>query len=110
MLHPFTTRPQECAPSTQDLIGDTNVRTSAAPEMTPAEAEEYFEMTRGEGESQIQANIDEFNIYDAHHCRECGEVASGSIMGGTHVQLCDECILCYVMTHITPGINVAALA
>jgi hypothetical protein len=71
---------------------------------------ELAEANRAAVECDLAQRIADHQNYDAHHCSECGEPAMGCVMGGGHVQLCDECIIAYVMTHITPGINVAALA
>jgi len=37
---------------------------------------------------------------DAFRCRECGDVTAGSGLAGEHVQLCDDCIVIWVVNHV----------
>jgi hypothetical protein len=104
MLHPFTTTVHDPIPSTHDLLSDANVIARGFDE-TPDD-----EMDRAAIESDRIAAIAEFEHYDAHHCRECGDVASGFVMGGVHIQLCDGCCVAYVLAQIGPAMVREALA
>lgn len=110
MLHPFTASGNEPIPSDSDLLCDANVRPlgnnyeSAIAVQREAEAD-FAALACDHAE-----RIAEHQLYDAHHCRECGEVASGCVMGGSHVQLCDKCILAYVMTQIVPITGALSIA
>ncbi|MGD0770126.1 MAG: hypothetical protein ABSB42_18235 [Tepidisphaeraceae bacterium] len=41
----------------------------------------------------LDAQRDEINEWDSVHCRHCGHVTAGMSMAGSHVQLCDSCIV-----------------
>lgn len=41
----------------------------------------------------FDAQLAEVNEWDSVHCRHCGHVTAGMSMAGSHVQLCDSCIV-----------------
>lgn len=51
---------------------------------------------------ELEAAMIEQQLHDAIHCRECGKVAAGCIIAGSHVQACDSCIVEYVQQQIAP--------
>ena len=43
--------------------------------------------------ADLDAQLAEINQWDSVHCRHCGHVTAGMSMAGSHVQLCDSCIV-----------------
>jgi hypothetical protein len=50
--------------------------------------------------SALEIQLAEINEWDALHCRHCGHVTGGMSMAGSHVQLCDGCIVDQVREQI----------
>ncbi len=75
-------------PSTQEIHGDSGTITrgldgNACGEFAIAEARDAT-----------------LRMQDTSHCHECGDITSGSTIGGEHVQLCDGCIVAWVLSHV----------